>query len=141
MSNQMLFIIIGIAAAILSVIIILYFVISKKTNKSEYKRIQKLQQGTKEKRFTSEILLQKLYVTFVRTPFLKRYILKLRRRLEIINIDDEYNTRKQAAKILARTLAVLIPVIFATIIITKDNTLLLVILLVKKMILQREKRV
>ena len=72
MSNQMLFIIMGVAVAILVVIIIFYFLISKKLNKSEYKRIQKLQQGTKEKRFTSEILLQKLYVTYIRMPFLKR---------------------------------------------------------------------
>ena len=57
--------------------------------KSEYKKIQKLQRGTKTSGFSSEILYQKLYITYVRIPFLKRYILKLRRRLEILNIDYE----------------------------------------------------
>lgn len=129
MSNQMLFIIIGISVALFVAIIIAYIIISKKTNKSEYKRIQKLQQGTKESKFSAEIILQKLYVTYVRIPGLKRYILKLRRRLEIINLEDEYNTRKAASKILTRTLVILIPVLFATVSITKENTLLMVILI------------
>lgn len=129
MSNQMLYLIIGISVVFFIAIVIAYVVISKKTNKSEYKRIQKLQQGTKESKFSVEILLQKLYVTYVRVPGLKRYILKLRRRLEIINLEDEYNTRKAASKILTRTLLILLPVLFATIAITNANTLLMVILL------------
>jgi len=128
-SNQMLYLIIGISVVFFIAIVIAYVVISKKTNKSEYKRIQKLQQGTKESKFSVEILLQKLYVTYVRVPGLKRYILKLRRRLEIINLEDEYNTRKAASKILTRTLLILLPVLFATIAITNANTLLMVILL------------
>lgn len=129
MSNQILYLIIGISVVFFIAIVIAYVVISKKTNKSEYKRIQKLQQGTKESKFSVEILLQKLYVTYVRVPGLKRYILKLRRRLEIINLEDEYNTRKAASKILTRTLLILLPVLFATIAITNANTLLMVILL------------
>ena len=129
MSNQMLYIIMGIAVALFAIIIVAYIMINKKMNKSEYKRIQKLQQGTKESKFSGEILLQKLYVTYVRIPGLKRYILKLRRRLEIINLEDEYNTRKAASKILTRTLLILLPVAFATISITHTNTLLMVILL------------
>ena len=76
------------------IIIIAYVILSKKMQKSEYKRIQKLQQGTKESNFSTEILFQKLYLTYIKIPFLKRYVLKLRRRLEIINIDDEYRISK-----------------------------------------------
>lgn len=129
MSNQILYVIIGIAVVLFAGIIVAYVILNKKMSKSEYRRIQKLQQGTKEKKFSLEILLQKLYVTYVRTPGLKRYILKLRRRLEIINLEDEYNTRKAAAKILTRTLLILLPVVFATVAITHANTLLMVILL------------
>ena len=110
-------------------IIVVYVILSKKMQKSEYKKIQKLQQGTKENRFSTEILLQKLYLTYVRIPFLKRYVLKLRRRLEIINIDDEYNTRKDTAKILSKALAIVVPVMTITIVITMSNPLLLCILL------------
>ena len=130
MSNQMLYIIMGIAIAAFVIILIAYLVINKKMNKSEYKKIQKLQQGTKEKKFSLEVLYQKLYVTYIRIPFIKRYILKLRRRLEIINIDDEYITRRDSSKILTRTLIILLPIIVLTIIITHSNYLLMFILLI-----------
>ena len=130
MSNDLLFLIMGISGGVFVVIILIYYVLSKKMQKSEYKQIQKLQQGTKAKNFSSEILFQKLYMTYIRIPFLKRYILKIRRRLEIINIDDEYNTRKDAAKILTKTLVIVIPVIVITIIITNSNILLMFILLI-----------
>lgn len=98
--------------------------------KSEYKKIQKLQQGTKAKTFSMEILYQKLYVTYIRVPFIKRYILKLRRRLEIINIDDEYNTRKDASRILTKALVILIPVVILSILLTHSNFLMMFIVLI-----------
>ncbi len=130
MSNQVVFYIMGGSVAILVIIVLAYYILSKKMQKSEYMQIKKLQQGTKEKSFSSEILYQRLYITYIRIPFLNRYILKLRRRLEIINIDDEYNTRKDSAKILTRALAIVIPAAILTIIITKSNYLLMFILLI-----------
>ncbi len=128
MSNQFIFYIMGGSVAVLVVIILIYYILSKKMQKSEYQQIRKLQQGTQEKSFSTEILFQKLYITYVRIPFLKRYILKLRRRLEIINIDDEYNTRKDSAKILTRALSIITPVLILTILITKSNFLVMTIL-------------
>lgn len=130
MNSQVItYLMIGSVVAILF-IIIAYVILTKKMQKSEYKQIQKLQKGTKENKFSTEVLLQKLYLTYIRIPFLKRYVLKLRRRLEIINIDDEYNTRKVTAKILTRTLAIIIPVATLTIVITSSNLLLMFILLI-----------
>ena len=130
MDNNIIFYLMGGSAGAFVLIIIAYFVISKKMQKSEYKRIQQLQKGTKENQFSTEILLQKLYLTYIKIPFLKRYVLKIRRRLEIINIDDEYNTRKGTAKILTKALVVLIPIILITIIVTAGNYLLMFILLI-----------
>ena len=129
MSDQIIFYIIGGASALFVIVLIIYFILSKKMKTSEYKRIQKLQQGTKESNFSTEILFQKLYLTYIKTPFLKRYVLKLRRRLEIINIDDEYVTRKEAAKILTKSLVIIAPIMIITIILTKSNYLLMTILL------------
>ena len=98
--------------------------------KSEYKKIQRLQQGTRESSFSMEILYQKLYLTYLKIPFIKRYILKVRRKLEIINIDDEYNTRKGASKILTKALVILVPIAVLTIIFTSSNYLLMFILLI-----------
>ena len=129
MSNDFILYLMGGAAGFLVIIIVLYFFLAKKMQKSEYKKIQKLQQGTKASSFSTEVLFQKLYLTYVKIPFIKRYILKVRRRLEIINIDDEYKTRKDAAKILTKTLAIVVPVIIITIVITKSNFLVMFILL------------
>ena len=119
----------GASVGILVFIVLAYYILSKKMQKSEYQQIRKLQQGTKEKTFSTEILYQKLYITYIRMPFLKRYILKLRRRLEIINIDDEYNTRRDSAKILTRALLIIIPTAVITMMITMSNYLLMVTLL------------
>ena len=130
MSNNMLFYIMGGAALAFVIIVIGYVILSKKMQKSEYKRIQKLQQGTKESKFSSEILFQRLYLTYIKIPFLKRYVLKLRRRLEIVNIDDEYITRKDTAKILTKTLAIIVPIMVLSVIVAKTNYLLMFILLI-----------
>ena len=130
MSNQIIFYIMGGAAGLLVIMIIAYFILAKRMQKSEYRQIKRLQQGTKEKSFSSEVLFQKLYIMYVRVPFLKRYILKLRRRLEIINIDDEYSTRRDSAKILTKALALIIPIVIVTILLTKSNYLIMTILLI-----------
>ena len=129
MSNQMILYIMGGSAVTLVIIVLIYFILSKKMQGSEYRKIQKLQQGTKQKSFSTEVLFQKLYLTYIKIPFIKRYALKIRRRLEIINIDDEYNTRKGTAKILTRTLAIVVPVMILTIMISSKNFLLMFILL------------
>ena len=129
-SNTIIYYIMGGAAGLFVLIILAYVILSKKMQKSEYKKIQRLQKGTKENRFSAEILLQKLYLTYIKIPFLKRYVLKIRRRLEIINVDDEYATRKGTAKILTKALVILVPLIVITIMITYTNYLLMFILLI-----------
>ena len=130
MSNEVIYYIMGGAAGAFVLIVLLYYVLSKKMQTSEYKRIQKLQQGTKEKSFSGEILFQKLYLTYIKLPFIKRYAMKIRRRLEIINIDDEYNTRKGTARILTKALAIILPIMLVTLILTASNYLLMFILLI-----------
>ena len=130
MSIQMLkYVIYGIVGLI-AVVGIAYFVLMKKMGKSEYRQMKKLKEGTKADSFSLDILFQKLYIAYIRTPLLKRYLFKLRRRLEIINIDDEYNTRKDAAVILSKALLIFTAIAILTIIITHDNWLLMSILLI-----------
>ena len=62
----MIFYIMGGSAGLFIIIIFAYMMISKKTQKSEYKRIQQLQKGTKENKFSFETLLQKLYLTYIK---------------------------------------------------------------------------
>lgn len=126
----MIFYLMGGSAGLFVIILLVYVALSKKMQKSEYKRIQQLQQGTKGSNFSTEVLFQKLYLFYIKIPFIRRYALKIRRRLEIINIDDEYITRKGTAKILTKALVIIVPIIILTIMITSSNYLLMAILLI-----------
>ena len=132
-TNILKYVLIG-TGILFAIIIVIYIVLTKKMGKSEYKQLRKLRQGTETSAFSLEIIYQKLYITFSRTPFLKGYILKLRRRLEILNIDDEYATRRDSAKILSNSLLILIPIVTLSIIITHSNYLLLSIILIFRLV-------
>ncbi len=126
--NMMLYMMIGVGV-LFAVVVVVYLVLRKKQNTSEYKELRQLRQGTKENSFSSELLYQKLYNFYIKTPFIKRYLFKIRRRLEIINIDDEYLTRKQTSSILTKAFMVIIPLTLVIILMTKSNMLLMAILL------------
>lgn len=130
MSNDiMLYGLLGVAGLFLMVIIA-YIVIMKRINHSDVKQAMALKAGVETKSFSADILYQKLYMIYIKIPGLKRYLIKLRRRLEIINIEDEYITRKQSAKILTNALLIIIPLTFVIIMFAKNNTLLMSILLI-----------
>ena len=128
MNSQMLtYLMIGVGV-LFALIVIAFFILKKRDKDTKY--IQQLQQGTKTSKFSSEIMYQKLYIFYLKTPFIKRYLMKVRRRLEIINIDDEYLTRMQSSKILTRVFAIIIPLTIIIIALTNNNTLLMTILLI-----------
>ena len=128
-SNILLYIAIG-AGGVFAVVLIAFLILNKLLQKSEYQQIKRLRKDTEANKFSTEVIYQKLYITYSKLPFLKAYILKLRRRLEILTVDDEYSTRRESAKILTKTLLVLIPVATISIIIAHSNFLLLSIILI-----------
>ena len=130
MSTQM--IIYGLLAVVglFLVVIIAYVILMKRMNKSDVRQVMALKSGTESKTFSADVIYQKLYMVYIKIPGLKRYLIKLRRRLEIINIEDEYLTRRHAAKILTNALLIIIPLTLAIILFTKDNILLLCILII-----------
>ena len=130
MTTQFLMYIIYGTLALFAVIVIAYLILRKKMGKSEYQQIRKLRQGTEVNRFSTEILFQKLYITYSKIPYIKTYINKLRRRLEIIDVDDEYATRRDSAKILTKVLAILFPIVVLSIIVSHTNYLLMSIILI-----------
>ena len=109
MNTNIIMYILGGAGVLFVLIIIAFLIMKKKMSNSEIRQIQQLREGTEDSSFSMEVIFQKLYIFYLKTPFLKKYLLKVRRRLEIINVDDEYLTRKQAASILSKTLAIIIP--------------------------------
>ncbi len=129
MSNDMLGKFIIGALALFGVLIVAFLIINKFTNKKNTKFVASLVDGTKTKSFSKEIMYQKIYLILIRIPFLRRYILKIRRRLEIINLEDEYLTRMQTAQMMTKAIIVVIPLTIIIILVAKSNTVLLATLL------------
>ncbi|MCI9365490.1 MAG: hypothetical protein HFJ54_02490 [Clostridia bacterium] len=130
MTNQAVLYLMGGTVAALVVIVIAYVLINKALNKGDRKYLRELRQGTKVNKYSSEVLYQKLYMIYVKIPGIKRYLLKLRRRLEIISIQDEYQTRRQASAIITKALLIIIPLTILIIVMAHSNTLLLGILII-----------
>ena len=64
------------AAGAFVIIALIYFILAKKMQTSEYKKFKDYNKEQKEKKFSSEVLFQKLYLTYIKIPFIKRYVLK-----------------------------------------------------------------
>lgn len=129
MSNQFFYYIMGFAGAAFVVIGIMYFFLKKQLNKSDIKRIKQLKTGTEEKNFSLDVIYQRIYLILKSFPITKRYLFKIRRKLEIIYMQDEYKTRREAAKIIVMGIIVIIVLTIIIFALTKGDILLRVILL------------
>lgn len=129
MSSTLVIYILITSVVLCIVFFIAYFVMSKKLDSGDTKYIKQLKAGTQTSKFSTEVLYLKLYTIYLKIPFLKRYLLKIRRRLEIINIEDEYQTRKQASKTLTIAILLAIPLTFIIILLTSGNKILMLTLI------------
>ncbi len=129
MNNAMLILVIVVAVLLMG-IVIMYMILRKRMQNSDVVRINNLRKGTEQRDFSWDVLYQKLYLKYMKIPFIKTYLFKIRRRLEINNIDDEFATRLQAAKIITKSLMIIIPLTIVVVILTHKNYLLMSIILV-----------
>lgn len=129
MSEQMLLYFMLGTAGIFVAIIIAYMMLRKKMMNKETRYVASLVEGTKESAFSMEIFYQKFYVFCTRIPGIKRYTLKIRRRVEIVNLEDEYLTRKQVAQVMFKALIVIVPLTIVVIMMTKTDVILMSTLL------------
>ena len=127
-NNILIGIMIG-TSAIFVIVVVAYLLLRKALSSSDIKRMQQLRQGTEGNKMSMTVIYQKLYMKYIKIPFIRRYLVKIRRRLEIINIDDEFVTREQTSKILTKTIAIILPVTLIVIWLTKSNYLVMCILL------------
>ncbi len=135
MSNQVIYYILGITGGLFALIVVAYLIIKAKTNKGDMKKIRQLREGTKQNKYSTEVIYQKLYNFYTSVPVFKRYVLKIRRKLEIIHMQDEYKTRLQTASIITKALCIIFPITIIVITFTKSDPLLLVILLLFELFL------
>ena len=116
---------IAIVGGLLGILVLAYAIMSSKMQNKNTKYVKQLVEGTKKSSFSMDVFYQKFYIKCVNLPFLRRYTLKLRRRLEIINLEDEYITRKQVAKIMFKAVVLVVPLTGFVIYMTHSNYLLL----------------
>lgn len=129
-NNNFLLIFLVIVGIAFAAVIIMYMIIRKKRQNSDVVRIENLRKGTEQRSFSWDVFYQKLYIRYMHLLFIKTYLLKIRRRLEINNLDDEFTTRLQASKIITKALAIIIPLTIILIAITHSNILLMFIVLI-----------
>lgn len=129
-NSRMLIIFIAIVSVLFLVVIMAYILLRKRSQNADVIRIQNLRKGTEQNDFSWEVFYQKLYIRFINIPFIKTYLLKIRRRLEINNIDDEFTTRMQSAKIITKALLVIFPLTIGVILLTRKNPLVMIIVLI-----------
>lgn len=129
-NQTILLIFIAVIAVFFMGIIIAYLIIRKKLQSEDVIKINNLRKGTAQRDFSWEVFYQKLYLRYLKIPFVKTYLFKIRRRLEINNIDDEFRTRLQASKIITKALIVIIPLTILIILLTRSNLLLMSIILI-----------
>ena len=129
MSNEMLMYFMIIMALLFLAVVIAYVIINNKLKSKETKYIAELVEGTQSKSFNLDIFYQKFYVNCAKIPFLRRYLMKIRRRLEVINLEDEYLTRKQTSQIVSKGLLLVIPLTFLILFLTRRNIILMLTLL------------
>ncbi len=129
MSEQMLlYFMIG-TGGLFFAIIIAYFLLRKKMMNKETMYVASLVEGTKESSFSMEVFYQKFYVFCTKIPGIRRYTLKIRRRIEIVNLEDEYLTRKQVAQVMFKALLTIVPLTIVVIVMTKTDMILMSTLL------------
>ncbi|MDR0979308.1 MAG: hypothetical protein LBL91_05260 [Lachnospiraceae bacterium] len=115
-------------------IVIAYFILNKRM-KRQLGDIQNLRIKDPKQKKSSDIKYQKLYLLYKKLPFINRYMNKIRRRLEIINLQDEYKTRIQTAKVLTRGLIIVAILTIIIVAITKSNTFLMWVLLIFEIVI------
>ena len=128
MSNQILLYLMIVVGVLLGVILIAYMMLNKKLKSKETKYIAQLVEGTKKTGFDMDVFYQKVYIYCSKVPFLRRYVLKIRRRMEIIHLEDEFATRRQTAEIVFKGLLFMFPVTIVVAYFTRHNPILMLTL-------------
>ena len=85
-----------------TIILIVFMIRRKKIAKSQSAVLQRLINSESSK--ATSAFYQKMYNKLVNIPFVNRYVYKIRRRLELINNDDEYMIRNDTARIALKNI-------------------------------------
>jgi hypothetical protein len=80
-----------------------------------------------ESHFSLDVLYQKVYNVISDMPIIRRYVYKIRRRLEILNNEDEYIVRKQTTKIAIKGIIITILASLFLVIINREQLFMMIV--------------
>ena len=118
-----------IPVALFAVLMVIYYMLQKRNRGNKSAVLEKMMNEASSSSSGKDAFYQKVYIKIERIPVINRYLRKIRRRLELVNQNDEYTIRRDTAKITLR--AILIALFAAILIawINKDNLFILDILI------------
>ncbi|OAB44539.1 hypothetical protein [Paenibacillus glacialis] len=130
---------IGIAVFIVSILLTVVFYIWLKllTRKAERDGTQEIIRsyeqlaGTNKQKWKRKVyqFFQDSYVMLLRVPLIRRYVLKIRKRLQAIHAYDEYTMRRETIKIVFSTISIICVVVIVLIFVNQDFTFIFMVLL------------
>lgn len=80
-------------------IVIAFIVLRKKNQSNSSSAIQRVMSQAGKTANSSTAFYQKIYLAMAGIPIINRYVYKIRRRLELLDNDDEYTVREHTGKI------------------------------------------
>ena len=126
-SKTLLLCFVFIPIVLFAILMVIYYALQKKNKGNKSAVLEKMMNEASSSSSGKDAFYQKVYIKIERVPIINRYLRKIRRRLELVNQNDEYTIRKDSAKITLR--AILIALFAAILIawINKDNLFIMLV--------------
>lgn len=122
-----IFILLGL---MLLVIVVAFLIIQKKNAKSQKKALQNSLKTKQNRGLGKTAFYQKVYLSLATTPVIKRYLYKVRRRLELVGNDDEYHVRAAAGKATLKAIILTILASLVLMYINRESTFMMMVSLI-----------
>ena len=116
---------VGLPFVLFFIILIAFFALQKKRQGSQSAVLNRMLKSADAKTGGADAFYQKIYNKIDRVPFINRYLRKIRRRLELINQDDEYTIRKETGKITLKGIFLFLLAAIILAYINRENTFIM----------------
>ena len=109
-------------------IIIAFIVIQSKNKKSDKAALKRSLEATGQKSVLSKTAFyQKVYLSLATTPVIKRYLFKVRMRLELVGNDDEFHVRAEAGRATLKAILLTILASVLLMYINRESTFMMMV--------------
>ena len=129
MDKNLLLLLIFIPLALFVVVLIAYMILQKRKSKDQSAALQKML-ASSGSTMSSGAMYQKIYTRLVTIPIIKRYVYKIRRRLELLHDDDEYSIRNETAKISLRSIIIALIASIVLAYINREDLFMMIVALI-----------